>query len=102
MIFLYKSDDFCAEDDELCIYNDGSYRPVPLSQYFIGVKETNHVKQIQKMNEICWIKASRSIEMGKQVLKPMAFVLKMMAFVLQTMAFVLKPMAFVFGWTNRC
>ena len=57
----------CVVPQGLFFFDD-SYRPVPLSQYFIGVKETNHVKQIQKMNEICWIKASRSIEMGKQVL----------------------------------
>ena len=47
---------------------DDSYRPVPLSQYFIGIKENNHVMRIQKMNEICWQKARESVQSGKQVL----------------------------------
>jgi activating signal cointegrator complex subunit 3 len=47
---------------------DDSFRPVPLSQYFIGVKQTNHVMRIQKMNDICWQKARNSVDAGKQAL----------------------------------
>ena len=49
-------------------YFDDSYRPVPLSQFFLGVKETNHVKKIQKMNDIAWMKSAASVQAGKQVL----------------------------------
>jgi len=35
---------------------DGGFRPVPLSQQFVGVKPTNPMKQLQVMNEICYEK----------------------------------------------
>lgn len=47
---------------------DNSYRPVPLSQYFIGIKEKGHVQRLQKMNEICWLKTKASVELDDQVL----------------------------------
>eukprot|EP01050_Picozoa_sp_SAG11_P017167 SAG11_NODE_2442_length_3360_cov_1.445569_1_plen_744_part_10 len=49
-------------------YFDNSYRPVPLSQYFIGVKEKGHVQRLQKMNDICWLKTCASVENDDQVL----------------------------------
>ncbi len=49
-------------------YFDSSYRPVPLSQYYIGVNETNPIKRALSMNEIAYKKAVQSIEAGHQVM----------------------------------
>ena len=35
---------------------DGSYRPCPLQQQFIGVTEKKAIKRFQLMNEICYEK----------------------------------------------
>ena len=35
-------------------YFDASYRPVPLSQQYIGITEQNFVKRNQVMNEVCY------------------------------------------------
>ena len=47
---------------------DGSYRPVPLDQTFIGVTPRNFMERNQKMNEICFKKAVDSLERGHQVM----------------------------------
>lgn len=45
---------------------DGSYRPVPLEQTFIGVKDVNPSKTASAMNKICYEKVLRSLREGNQ------------------------------------
>eukprot|EP00002_Diphylleia_rotans_P001075 TRINITY_DN10590_c0_g1_i1.p1 TRINITY_DN10590_c0_g1~~TRINITY_DN10590_c0_g1_i1.p1 ORF type:complete len:1715 (+),score=334.69 TRINITY_DN10590_c0_g1_i1:82-5226(+) len=47
---------------------DNSYRPVPLHQQFIGVKEQNSLKCLGVMNEICYEKMLHSLRQGNQVM----------------------------------
>lgn len=54
-------------------YFDSRFRPVPLEQQFIGVKETGsgggvHLRTIQTMNEICYDKAVDMVQKGHQVM----------------------------------
>lgn len=47
---------------------DNSYRPVPLTQTFIGVTEKNRFKQIESMNHIVYEEALEAIRNGHQVM----------------------------------
>ncbi|XP_038207200.1 activating signal cointegrator 1 complex subunit 3 [Zerene cesonia] len=52
---------------------DSRFRPVPLEQQFIGVKDIgsgggSHLRQIQQMNEICYDKAVDMVQKGHQVM----------------------------------
>ena len=47
---------------------DGRFRPVPLSQTFIGVKQVNPMRQRQDMDEICYDKALEFVKAGHQVM----------------------------------
>ncbi|XP_059051963.1 activating signal cointegrator 1 complex subunit 3 [Achroia grisella] len=52
---------------------DSRFRPVPLEQQFIGVKEVGsgggaHLRQLQIMNEICYDKAVDMVQKGHQVM----------------------------------
>ncbi|XP_041983109.1 activating signal cointegrator 1 complex subunit 3 isoform X1 [Aricia agestis] len=52
---------------------DSRFRPVPLEQQFIGVKDVGsggmaHIRQIQTMNEICYDKAADMVQKGHQVM----------------------------------
>nr|XP_026497272.1 activating signal cointegrator 1 complex subunit 3 isoform X1 [Vanessa tameamea]XP_026497273.1 activating signal cointegrator 1 complex subunit 3 isoform X1 [Vanessa tameamea]XP_026497274.1 activating signal cointegrator 1 complex subunit 3 isoform X2 [Vanessa tameamea] len=52
---------------------DSRFRPVPLEQTFIGVKETGsggggHLRQMQAMNDICYDKAVDMVQKGHQVM----------------------------------
>lgn len=49
-------------------YFDNSYRPVPLSQKFIGVKETNPTRSKMTMNEICYDKIIENLREGNQIM----------------------------------
>eukprot|EP01119_Soliformovum_irregulare_P015903 TRINITY_DN4546_c1_g1_i2.p1 TRINITY_DN4546_c1_g1~~TRINITY_DN4546_c1_g1_i2.p1 ORF type:complete len:1649 (-),score=558.98 TRINITY_DN4546_c1_g1_i2:15-4961(-) len=49
-------------------YFDASYRPVPLDQQFIGVKEKNAMRARSVMNDICYEKVLESIKAGNQVM----------------------------------
>jgi hypothetical protein len=49
-------------------YFDGSYRPVPLQQSFIGVTDANAMKRLAWMNQIAWDKAAAAVRRGKQVM----------------------------------
>ncbi|CAF4841730.1 unnamed protein product [Pieris macdunnoughi] len=54
-------------------YFDSRFRPVPLEQQFIGVKDVgsgggSHLRQIQQMNEICYEKAVDMVQKGHQVM----------------------------------
>ncbi|CAH0402336.1 unnamed protein product [Chilo suppressalis] len=52
---------------------DSRFRPVPLEQQFIGVKDVgggggSHLRQMQTMNEICYDKAVDMVQKGHQVM----------------------------------
>ncbi|KIW04152.1 uncharacterized protein PV09_04959 [Verruconis gallopava] len=47
---------------------DGSYRPVPLKQEFIGVSDKKAIKQLKTMNEICYQKTLDHVGAGNQIL----------------------------------
>jgi activating signal cointegrator complex subunit 3 len=47
-------------------YFDSSYRPVPLSQCFVGIQESNPAKKIQIQNELTYKKVIQSLEQGYQ------------------------------------
>ena len=49
-------------------YFDGSYRPVPLTQYYVGVQEKAQHKRLERMNEICYRKVLTSVKAGHQVM----------------------------------
>ncbi|XP_061729195.1 activating signal cointegrator 1 complex subunit 3 isoform X1 [Cydia pomonella] len=72
---------------------DSRFRPVPLEQQFVGVKEVGsgggaHLRQIQIMNDICYDKAADMVQKGHQV---MVFVHARNA--THTTAMVLKELA---------
>lgn len=46
---------------------DGRFRPVPLSQTFIGVKTPNRMRQLRDMEEVCYDKVLANIKSGYQV-----------------------------------
>lgn len=58
-----------ASQDTVCVF-DAKYRPVPLSQTFIGVYEKNRNPMDVRgsMNEVCWNKVLDSVKRGNQVL----------------------------------
>ena len=47
---------------------DGRYRPVPLTQYYVGVTEKNSMKRRTVMNEVCFEKVLESVKQGNQVM----------------------------------
>ena len=47
---------------------DGSYRPVPLTQMYVGVQEKAQNKRLERMNEIAYKKALVSVKAGHQVM----------------------------------
>lgn len=49
-------------------YFDGSYRPVPLQQQYIGIMEKKAVKRFALMNAICYEKVMEQAERDNQVL----------------------------------
>ncbi len=46
---------------------DGRFRPVPLSQSFIGIKARNRMKQLKDMEEVCYDKVLTNVQKGYQV-----------------------------------
>ena len=46
---------------------DGRFRPVPLSQTFVGVKATNRMHQMRDMEEVCYEKVLNNVRRGYQV-----------------------------------
>jgi activating signal cointegrator complex subunit 3 len=67
---------------------DGRFRPVPLAQTFIGIKQVNQMRQRQDMDEVCYEKVVEFMRAGHQV---MVFVHARNATV--NTAMVLKEMA---------
>ena len=49
-------------------YFDSRFRPVPLSQTFIGVKEINPMRQMQAMDVVCYEKVLAMVQQGHQVM----------------------------------
>lgn len=47
---------------------DARFRPVPLSQTFIGVKTTKMLQQMTDMDEICYEKVLEQVQRGHQVM----------------------------------
>jgi activating signal cointegrator complex subunit 3 len=47
---------------------DARFRPVPLAQTFIGVKETRPMAQRNQMDEVCYEKVVKFLRMGKQIM----------------------------------
>ena len=45
---------------------DGSYRPCPLRQEFIGVTEKKAIKQLKTMNDVCYTKVLEQVGTNKQ------------------------------------
>ncbi|EMC94943.1 hypothetical protein BAUCODRAFT_72059 [Baudoinia panamericana UAMH 10762] len=45
---------------------DGSYRPCPLKQEFIGVTDKKAIKQLKTMNEVCYNKVLEQVGQNKQ------------------------------------
>ena len=45
---------------------DGSYRPVPLGQQFIGITEKKAIKQLKTMNDVCYSKVMEQVGANKQ------------------------------------
>ena len=46
---------------------DGRFRPVPLGQRFIGIKGSNYMQTLQRMDEVCYDKVLENVEEGNQV-----------------------------------
>ena len=60
--------EFLKVSEETGLFHfDGSWRPVPLQQTFVGVKEKNQMRKNEAMVKVCYEKAKPNIEMGKQV-----------------------------------
>lgn len=49
-------------------YFDASYRPCPLAQQFIGIKEKKAIKKVNAMNQACYDKLQESLENGHQMI----------------------------------
>lgn len=45
---------------------DGSYRPCPLRQEFIGIDEKKAIKQLKTMNDVCYAKVMEQVGTNKQ------------------------------------
>ncbi|KAK0427540.1 hypothetical protein QR680_010282 [Steinernema hermaphroditum] len=47
---------------------DSRFRPIPLTQKFVGIKKTNYIDRKKNMDEVCNEKACDYVKRGKQVL----------------------------------
>lgn len=48
-------------------YFDGRFRPVPLSQTFVGVKSLKALQQMTDMDQVCYEKVYEMVAKGHQV-----------------------------------
>lgn len=49
-------------------YFDSRFRPVPLSQCFVGIKSRKSPQQVLEMNQVCYDKVFEHVRNGLQVL----------------------------------
>ncbi|XP_046669965.1 activating signal cointegrator 1 complex subunit 3-like [Homalodisca vitripennis] len=49
-------------------YFDGRFRPVPLSQTFVGVKSLKPLQQMSDMDQVCYEKVHEMVQKGHQVM----------------------------------
>eukprot|EP00795_Rhopilema_esculentum_P017649 gene17649-9293_t len=47
---------------------DERFRPVPLGQTFVGIKGSNYMQTMQRMDEVCYDKVLDNVEQGHQVM----------------------------------
>ncbi|EDV24592.1 uncharacterized protein TRIADDRAFT_25989 [Trichoplax adhaerens] len=47
---------------------DNRFRPVPLTQHFIGIKSTNYIRQAEDMNTVCYDRVLKYLKDDKQVM----------------------------------
>eukprot|EP00930_Biecheleria_cincta_P022697 TRINITY_DN16541_c0_g2_i1.p1 TRINITY_DN16541_c0_g2~~TRINITY_DN16541_c0_g2_i1.p1 ORF type:complete len:2306 (+),score=474.18 TRINITY_DN16541_c0_g2_i1:62-6919(+) len=59
---------FLRVEAENLFYFDSSYRPIPLDTAFLGITETNRVKQMAKLMDICWDAVLDQVKRGHQVM----------------------------------
>ena len=58
---------FLRVDREKGLFHfDGSYRPCPLRQEFIGVTDKKAIKQLKVMNDVCYTKVMEQVGQNKQ------------------------------------
>lgn len=57
-----------VEFDKGLFYFDSSYRPCPLEQQFIGIKEKKAIKKLNAMNEACYEKLLECVENRHQLI----------------------------------
>jgi activating signal cointegrator complex subunit 3 len=60
--------EFLAVPEHGVFYFDGRYRPVPLTQFYVGVTEKNSQKRRHTMNLVCYEKVIQNVEAGHQVM----------------------------------
>ncbi|XP_021098367.1 activating signal cointegrator 1 complex subunit 3 isoform X5 [Heterocephalus glaber] len=48
-------------------YFDGRFRPVPLGQTFLGIKNANKMQQLNNMDEVCYESVLKQVKAGHQV-----------------------------------
>ena len=59
--------DFLRVDPQKGLYHfDGSFRPCPLRQEFIGVTERKPIKQLKTMNDVCYTKVLEQVGTNRQ------------------------------------
>jgi pre-mRNA-splicing helicase BRR2 len=59
--------DFLRVDPQKGLFHfDGSYRPCPLRQEFIGVTERKPIKQLKTMNDVCYTKVIEQVGQNRQ------------------------------------
>ncbi|CAI5759394.1 unnamed protein product [Candida verbasci] len=59
---------FIRVNEDSLFYFDGSYRPCPLQQEFVGIKEKKAIKKITAMNEACCDRMYASLERNHQLI----------------------------------
>ncbi|RCK66017.1 Pre-mRNA-splicing helicase BRR2 [Candida viswanathii] len=59
---------FIRVKPEGLFYFDASYRPCPLQQQFVGVKEKKAIKKVAAMNEACHDRVTKSLQEGHQII----------------------------------
>jgi len=57
---------FLRVDGENLFYFDAAYRPIPLETSFIGLTETNQMKRMAKMMEVCYDMVLEQVRQGHQ------------------------------------